>query len=66
MHPPKTNKLRLVLADDHTMMRSGLRLLLEREPDFSVVGEAGDGRQAIEFVEKQSPDVVVMDVAMPI
>ena len=65
MHQPRTNKLRLVLADDHTMMRSGLRLLLEREPDFSVVGEASDGRQAIEILETQSVDVVVMDVAMP-
>jgi two-component system, NarL family, response regulator NreC len=61
----RATKLRLALADDHTMMRSGLRLLLEREPDFSIVGEAGDGRQAIEIVETQSPDIVIMDVAMP-
>lgn len=65
MHPQKTSKLRLVLADDHTMMRSGLRLLLEREPGFMVVGEASDGREAIEVTDAQTPDVVVMDVAMP-
>ncbi|MDQ2777033.1 MAG: response regulator transcription factor [Acidobacteriota bacterium] len=65
MDSEKAIKLRIVLADDHTMMRSGLRLLLERESDFSIVGEAGDGRQAIEIVEAQSPDVVIMDIAMP-
>lgn len=54
-----------MLADDHTVMRSGLKLLLERESDFSVVGEAQDGREAVRVVEEQSPDVVVMDVAMP-
>ena len=59
-------KLRIVLADDHTVMRGGLRLLLEREPDFSVVGEARDGREALTVVEQQSPDVVVMDIAMPV
>jgi DNA-binding NarL/FixJ family response regulator len=58
-------KLRIVLADDHTVMRSGLRLLLEREPDFSVVGEAQDGREVVRVVDEQSPDVVVMDIAMP-
>jgi two-component system, NarL family, response regulator NreC len=65
MHPQKRSKLRLVLADDHNMMRSGLRLLLEREAGFSVVGEASDGREAIEITDAQTPDVVVMDVAMP-
>jgi two-component system, NarL family, response regulator NreC len=61
----KATRLRLALADDHTIMRSGLRLLLERESDFSIVGEAGDGREVIEIVEAQSPDIVIMDVAMP-
>jgi two-component system, NarL family, response regulator NreC len=59
------SKVRIVIADDHTIMRSGLRLLLEREPDFVVVGEAGDGRAATEAVEQHSPDVVVLDIAMP-
>jgi DNA-binding NarL/FixJ family response regulator len=57
--------LRIVLADDHTVMRGGLRLLLEREPGFSVVGEASNGREAIQLTGEHSPDVVVMDVAMP-
>jgi Response regulator containing a CheY-like receiver domain and an HTH DNA-binding domain len=57
--------LRIVLADDHTVMRGGLRLLLEREPGFGVVGEASNGREAIQLAEEHSPDVVVMDVAMP-
>jgi two-component system response regulator NreC len=59
------SKVRIVIADDHTIMRSGLRLLLEREPDFVVVGEADDGRAATEAVEQHSPDVVVLDIAMP-
>lgn len=56
----------IVLADDHTVLRSGLRLLLERYSDFSVVGEAGNGREAVEIAERESPDVVVMDISMPI
>ncbi|HZL56515.1 MAG TPA: response regulator transcription factor [Bryobacteraceae bacterium] len=57
--------VRILLADDHTVMRSGLRLLLERQTDFQVVGEASDGREAVELADKLSPDVVVADVAMP-
>jgi two-component system, NarL family, response regulator NreC len=57
--------IRVLLADDHAILRAGLRLLLEREPDFAVVGEAGDGRVALEFLERQPADVAVMDVAMP-
>jgi two-component system response regulator NreC len=59
------NKIRILLADDHTVVRSGLRVLLEREPDFTVVGEAADGREAIDFVGSHSPDVAVLDIAMP-
>jgi DNA-binding NarL/FixJ family response regulator len=59
-------KIRIVLADDHTVMRSGLKLLLEQEPGFQVVGEASDGRAAIQIVEKTAPNVVVMDIAMPL
>jgi len=55
----------ILLVDDHPLFRKGLRLLLEEEPDMSVVGEAGDGRQAIERVRELSPDVVVMDISMP-
>jgi two-component system, NarL family, response regulator NreC len=57
--------VRILLADDHTVMRSGLRLLLERHEDFEVVGEASDGRQAVEIAAEQKPAVVVMDIAMP-
>ena len=55
----------ILLVDDHPLFRKGLRLLLEEEPDMSVVGEAGDGREAIERVRELSPDVVVMDISMP-
>ena len=57
--------VRIVLADDHTVMRSGLRLLLERDPEFTVVAEAADGREAVQVVEQHMPNVVVMDIAMP-
>jgi two-component system response regulator NreC len=57
--------IRILLADDHTILRSGLRALLERETDFQVVAEASDGREAIEAAEAHSPDVALVDVAMP-
>jgi len=59
------NTVRILLADDHTVMRNGLRLLLERQPNLKVVGEAADGRQAVALSESASPDVVIMDIAMP-
>jgi len=57
--------VRILLADDHTVMRAGLRLLLERHENFEVVGEAADGREAVEIAAELRPAVVVMDVAMP-
>jgi len=60
-----TGVVRILLADDHTVMRAGLRLLLERHENFEVVGEAADGREAVAMATEQKPDVVVMDVAMP-
>jgi len=57
--------IRILLADDHTVMRKGLRLLLESQPEFSVVAEAADGRQAVERAEATQPDVAVIDIAMP-
>ncbi len=57
--------IRILLADDHTVMRRGLRLLLESQPGFSVVAEASDGRQAVEQAEASHPDVAVLDIAMP-
>src|SRR6202166_2868699 len=60
-----TSTVRILLADDHTVMRAGLRLLLERQQNFEVVGEAADGREAVEIAGAQKPAVVVMDIAMP-
>jgi two-component system response regulator NreC len=57
--------IRILLADDHIVMRDGLRALLERQPDMAVVAEAADGRECVQLAEEQSPDVVVMDIAMP-
>ena len=57
--------VRILLADDHNILRDGMRLLLERQPGFEVVGEAGDGREIVELAREQRPDVVVMDIAMP-
>lgn len=58
-------QVRILLADDHNILRDGMRLLLERQPGFTVVGEAADGRETIELAAEHSPDVVVMDIAMP-
>ncbi len=57
--------IRILLADDHTVMRRGLRLLLESRPGMTVVAEASDGRQAVEQAEATRPDVAVLDIAMP-
>jgi len=59
-------KLRILLADDHIVMRTGLRALLERQPNLEVVGESENGRETIELVTSLRPDVVVMDVGMPV
>jgi CheY-like chemotaxis protein len=58
-------KIRVLLADDHTIVRQGLRVLLEAEPDITVVAEAETGRQAVQMAKEHSPDVIVMDIAMP-
>jgi DNA-binding NarL/FixJ family response regulator len=58
-------KIKVLLADDHTVLRQGLRLLLEAEADITVVGDAETGRQALQLARKLLPDVVVMDIAMP-
>lgn len=57
--------IRVLLADDHAIMREGLRLVLAAEPGIEVIGEAADGRQAVDLVAALQPDVVVMDIAMP-
>lgn len=58
-------KLRLLLVDDHRIVRAGLRMLFQAEPDMEIVGEAGGGAEAIQAVRTLQPDVVIMDVAMP-
>jgi two-component system response regulator NreC len=58
-------KIRVFLVDDHTVVRQGLRRILESDEEIEIVGEAGDGRTAIDLVQKLRPHVVVMDVAMP-
>ena len=58
--------VRILLADDHTIMRNGLRLVLERQGDFAVIGEASDGREVIAMAEQLTPNVVIMDIAMPL
>jgi two-component system response regulator NreC len=58
-------KVRILLADDHQVLRSGLRALLNLEPDLEVVGEASNGREAVRLTETLRPDVVVMDISMP-
>ena len=59
-------KLRILLADDHIVMRSGLRALLERQPNLEVVGESENGHQTVELASSLKPDVIVMDIGMPI
>ena len=58
-------KIRTILVDDHTMVREALCVVLEQDSRIQVVGEAGDGETALQLADKLSPDVVVMDVAMP-
>ena len=58
-------KIRVLLADDHTILRKGLRMVLDSQPDMEVVGEAKTGREAISEARKLRPDIVVMDVSMP-
>jgi DNA-binding NarL/FixJ family response regulator len=58
-------RLRVLLADDHTLIRAGLRLVVEKESDFLVVGEAQNGRQAVEMARELKPDIAVMDIGMP-
>ncbi|KLU62522.1 transcriptional regulatory protein DegU [Peptococcaceae bacterium CEB3] len=57
--------IRILLVDDHTIFRAGVRVLLEMQPDFKVIGEAEDGVEAITLVRELHPDIVLMDIAMP-
>jgi two-component system, NarL family, response regulator NreC len=58
--------IRVLLADDHGVVRKGLRFILERQAGMEVVGEAGDGREALRLAEASAPDIVIMDIAMPL
>ena len=59
------NTIRILLAEDHVVVRQGTRQLLEREQDLEVIGEAGDGEEAVRLASQLKPDVIIMDVAMP-
>lgn len=60
------DKIRVIIAEDHAVVREGTRQLLEREPDIEVVGEAADGAEAVALVERLAPDVAIVDISMPI
>ncbi len=62
---PSSTKIRVLLADDHTILRQGIRMLLETQPDMEVVGEATNGREALEQAQVLHPLVVLMDISMP-
>ena len=57
---PKTAKIRLVVADDHAILRSGLRMLINAQPDMEVVGEAEDGIEAVQVIQRVNPDVAIL------
>ena len=61
-----SEKIRVLLVDDHTLFRSGIKSLLQRNEDFEVVGEAGDGAEALRVIRATRPDVVLMDIRMPV
>lgn len=65
MPPTTTQRIRVLLADDHAIVRQGVRMILTAEPDIEVVGEAEDGAQAVEMAKKLKPDVAVLDISMP-
>ena len=61
----KGGATRILLADDHALVRRGVRLILENEPDLTVVAEAGNGAEAIELAKAERPDLAILDIAMP-
>src|SRR5215470_12612678 len=66
MHPTgECTKVRVLIADDHTILRAGLKMMLNIQPDIEVIGEASDGKQAVAEAQRLSPDVILMDITMP-
>lgn len=65
MSEPMPEMIRIFLADDHPVVRDGLVAILSTQPDFAVVGQAGNGRSAIEQIAETKPDVVLLDIEMP-
>jgi DNA-binding NarL/FixJ family response regulator len=63
--PPAAGTIRILLADDHTLVRRGLRLILDNEPDLTVVAEAGDGAEAVDLAATGNVDLAILDIAMP-
>lgn len=63
--PERTEPIRILIADDHPIVRDGLRRLLETEPDFQVVGQAADGREAVKLVREVQPEILLLDLSMP-
>ena len=61
-----TAPIRVVLVDDQALFRAGIRMVVDSQPDLQVVGEAGDGAEALQVVRAQRPDVVLMDIRMPV
>ena len=61
-----SQQIRIVIADDHSMIREGLKQLLELDGDILVVGEAGNGEECLEVIQQQKPDVVLLDINMPV
>lgn len=60
------NKTRIYLADDHTILRDGLKHIIHSQPDYEVVGESGDGKTALEEIERLKPDIAILDISMPV
>jgi two-component system response regulator DegU len=61
----KNEKIRVMLVDDHPLMRDSLKIHLENQPDIDIVGEANDGEEAVQLAAELNPDVIIMDIAMP-
>jgi len=60
-----SSKIRVLIADDHAIVREGLRAILEAQPDFEIAGEAVDGQEAVDKTIQLKPDIVIMDLTMP-